>query len=78
MPNIIRVTKYRKLSWTGHVWKKEGALFQMIQYGIQKGKKPLKQLQLRWENQIIKNAEIVKLNIDWHIMAMDRRKWQEL
>lgn len=41
-------------------------------------KRLLERPRLRWEDQVRKNVQMVDLNADWHVLAMNRGKWHNL
>ena len=65
-PNIIRVIKYRRLRWAGHVARmEEGRSAFKIFTGKPTGKRPLGRPRRRWEDNIrmdIKNIDINSRN----------------
>ena len=52
-PNIVRVIKFRRLRWAGHVSRMEQgrSAFKMLT-GKPTGKRPLRRPRLRWEDSI--------------------------
>ena len=62
-PNILRVIKYKRLKWTGHVVRMKegmGALKTLI--GIPSGKRPLGRPRRRWEDNIRMDLEEIGIN----------------
>ena len=54
LPNIVRVIKYKRLRWAGHVARMEdGRNDFKILTGIPTGKRPLRRPRRRWEENII-------------------------
>lgn len=50
----------------------------MVQCGAPKGKRPLGQPRLRWKDRVKKDIEMVKPDSDWHVLAINKWKWQDL
>ena len=52
-PNIVRVTKSRRMRWAGHVARmEEGRGVQKVLVGKPEGKRPLGRPKRRWEDNI--------------------------
>ena len=52
-PNIVKVIKSRRLRWAGHVVRmEEGRSAFKILTGTPTGKRPLRRLRRRWEDNI--------------------------
>jgi hypothetical protein len=77
-PNIIRVTKSRRMMWTGHVaCMMEGRGVYWVLVGRPEGKRPLGRPWLRWEENI--NMKLREIGIDganWIRLAQDRVQWR--
>jgi len=53
LPNILRVTKSRRMRWAGHVARMgEGRGVHRFLVGKSEGKRPLGRLRRRWEDNI--------------------------
>ena len=62
-PNIVRVTKSRKLRWAGHVARmEEGRSAFKILTGKPSGKRPIGRPRLRWEDNIRMYVEEIGIN----------------
>jgi hypothetical protein len=79
-PNIIRVTKSRRMGWAGHVSRmgeKRGAY--RIFVGRPEGRRPLGRPRRRWEVNIkmdLRDAGWVDMN--WIELAQNRDRWRAL
>ena len=52
-PNIVRVIKWRRMRWAGHVARmEEGRSVHMVLVGKPEGKRPLGRPRRRWEDNI--------------------------
>ena len=62
-PNIVTVTKSRRLRWTGHVARmEEGRIALKILTGKPTGKRPLGRPRRRWEDNIRMDLEEIGIN----------------
>ena len=62
-PNILRVIKFRRLRWAGHVARmEEGRSAFKILTGKPTGKIPLGRPRLRWEDNIRMDLEEIGIN----------------
>ena len=78
-PNIVRVIKYRRLTWAGHVARmEEGRSAFKILTGKPTGKRPLGRLRCRWEDNIRMDLEIVINAGNWINYTQDRNYWRAL
>jgi hypothetical protein len=76
-PNIVRVTKSRRMRWAGHVARMEGRGVYRVLVGRSKGKRPLGRPRRRWEDNI--KMDLRERGIDganWIRLAQDRVQWQ--
>ena len=73
-PNIVRVIKYRRLRWAGHVARiEEGRSAFKILTGKPKGTRPLGRPRCRWEDNIRMDLEEIGINAgNWVDTAQDR------
>ena len=63
-PNIVRVIKYRRLRWTGHVARmEEGKSASKILTGNPTGKRFLGRPRRRWEDNIRMDVEEIGINV---------------
>ena len=70
-PNIVRVTKSRRLRWTRHLAK--------IVTGKPTVKRPLGRPRRRWEDNIRMDLEEIGINArNWVDLAQDRNYWRAL
>lgn len=74
--DIIREKKI--LQWARHFWRKGGTLVWMVKCEAPQGKRLLRRLRLKWENQVREDVQMVDPNADWHASVMDRGKWHDL
>jgi len=79
-PNIVRVTKSRRIIWTGHVARTGDSrgLYRVL-VGKPGGKRPLGRPRSRWENNIKMDLQEVECgDMDWIKLAQDRDRWWAL
>jgi hypothetical protein len=79
-PNIVRVTKSRRLRWAGHVARMEEgrSAFKMLT-SIPTGKRPLGRPRRRWEDNIRMDLKEIGINTrNWVNLAPDRDYWRAL
>ena len=77
-PNIVRVIKYRRLRWAGHVARMEKGAFKILT-GKPTGKRPLGWPRRRWEDNIRMDLEEIGINAGiWVDSAQDRNYWRTL
>ena len=70
-PNIVRVIKYRRLIWAGHVTRMVTALKMLT--GKPTGKRPLWRPRRRWEDNIRMDLKVIGINTrNWVDSAQDR------
>jgi hypothetical protein len=73
-PNIVRVTKSRRMRWAGHVARMgEGRGVYRILVGSPEGKRPLGRPRRRWEDNI--KMDLGEIGVDganWIQLAQDR------
>jgi hypothetical protein len=72
-PNIIRVSKWRRMRWAGHVastGEKRGAY--RILMGRPEGRRLLGRPRRRWEDNIKMNLQEVDWGMDWIELAQNR------
>jgi hypothetical protein len=76
-PNIVRVTKSRRMRWVGHVARmEEGRDVYSVLVGRPEGKRPLGRPRHRWENNIkidLRETEIDGVN--WIRLAQNMVQW---
>ena len=79
-PNVVRVIKFRRLRWAGHVARmEEGRNDFKILIGTPTGKRPLGMPRRRWEDIIRKNLKEIGINTrNWVDSAQDRGYWRYL
>jgi hypothetical protein len=77
-PNIVRVIKYRRMRWAGHVARVgEGRGAYRFLVGRPEGKMPLGRPRRRWEDNI--KMDLREIGIDganWIQLAEDRVQWR--
>jgi hypothetical protein len=77
-PNIIRVTKSRRLRWAGHVARmgeRRGAYRALVRKP--EGTRPLGRPRRRWEDNIkMELREVGCGGSDWVDLAQDRDRWR--
>ena len=79
-PNIVRVIKWRRMRWAGHVARmEEGRGMHKGLVGKPEGKRPLGRPSRRWEDNIKMDLEEVGGGCgDWMELAQDRERWRAL
>ena len=73
-PNIVRVIKWRRVRWAGHVTRvgKERGVYRVL-VGKLEGKRPLGRPRRRWVDNIrMDQQEVGCGNMDWIGLAQDR------
>ena len=73
-PHIVRVIKWRRMRWTGHVARMgEMSGVYRILVGKREGKRPLGRSRRKWEDNI--NMDLQKVGcrvVDWIDLAQDK------
>jgi hypothetical protein len=79
-PNIVRVIKFRRMRWAGHVVRmEERRIAFKILTGTPSGKRPLGRSRRRWEDNIIIDLNELGINTrNWVDSAQDRDYWRTL
>jgi hypothetical protein len=80
LPNIVRVTKSRRMKWAGHVARMgEGRGVYSVLVGKPEGKRPLGRPRHRWEDKVRTDLQEVGCGcVDWIGLAQDRDRWRAL
>ena len=74
-PNIVRVIKWRRMRWAGHVAHMgEEIWVYMVLVGKPEGKRPLGRPRRRW----VYLQEVGCEYMDWIGLAQDRDRWRNL
>ena len=79
-PNIVRVTKSRRMRWAGPVARmsEERGVYRVL-VGKPEGKKPLGRPSRRWVDNIRMDLQEVGCGfMDWIGLAQDRESWRTL
>jgi len=78
-PNIVRVTKSRRIRWAGHVARmgEERGAYRVL-VGKPEGKRPLGRLRRRWVDIRMDLQEVGCGYVDWIGLAQDRDRWRTL
>jgi len=79
-PNIVRVIKWRRMRWAGHVARmgERRGIYRVL-VGKPEGKRPLGRTRHRWEDNIkIDLLEVGCGVMDWIELAQDRDRWRAL
>ena len=79
-PNIVRVIKWRRMRWAGHVARMGDRIvvFRVL-VGKPEGKRPLGKPRRRWDDNIkIDIQEVGCGGMDWIELAQDRDRWWAL
>ena len=79
-PNIVRVTKSRRMRWAGHVVRMDGEReAYRVLLGTPEGRRPLGRPRRRWVDNIRMDLQEVGCGyIDWIGLAQDRDRWRTL
>jgi hypothetical protein len=79
-PNIIRIIKWRRMRWEGHVARMEERRYAYrLLVGKPEGKRPLRRPRRMWVDNI--RMELVVLgwgDVEWIGLAQDRNRWRAL
>jgi len=79
-PNIVRVIKWRRMRWAGHValMGVERGVYSCLA-GKPEGRRPLGRPRCRWVNNIRTDLQEVGCGyMDWIGLAQDRDRWRTL
>ena len=79
-PNIVRVIKWRRMIWAGHVARmgEERAVYRVL-VGKPEGRRPLGRPRCRWVDNIRMDLQEVGCGyVDWIGLAQDRDRWRKL
>jgi len=79
-PNILRVTKWIRMRWAGHVVSmgEERGVYRVL-VGKQEGRRPLGRPRRRWVDNIRLDLQEVGCGyMDWIGLAQDRDRWRTL
>jgi hypothetical protein len=78
LPNIVKVTKSRRMKWTGHAaCMGEGRSVYRISVGRTEGKRPLGRPRRRWEDNIKMDLREIGINgANWIRLAQDTVLWR--
>jgi hypothetical protein len=76
-PNIVPVTKSRRMRWAGHVARMgEGSGVYRVLVGEPEGRRPLGRPRRRWEDNIRFDFREMGCGCgDWMELAQDRDRW---
>ena len=80
LPNIVRVVKWRRMRWAGHVARMgQGRGVYSVLVRKPEGKRPLGRPRRRWEDNIkISLQEVGGGCEDWMELAQDTDRWRAL
>jgi len=79
-PNIVRVIKWRRIRWAGHVARmgEERGVYRFL-VGKPEERRPLGRPRRRWVDSIMMDFQEVRCGyIDWIGLAQDRDRWRTL
>jgi len=79
-PNIVRVIKWRRMRWAGHVVRmgEERGAYRVL-VGKPEGRRPLGRPRRRWVDNIRMDLQEVDCGcMDWIGLAQDRDRWRTL
>jgi hypothetical protein len=79
-PNIVRVIKWRRMRWAGHVARmgEERGVYRVL-LGKPEGRRPLGRPSCRWVENIRMDLQEVGCGyVDWIGLAQDRDRWRTL
>ena len=77
-PNIVRVVKWRRMRWAGHVERmgERRGVYRVL-VGKPEGKRSLGRPRRRWEDNIKMDLQEVGCGVmDWMELAQDRDRWR--
>ena len=77
-PGIVRVTKWRRMRWAGHVARmgEERGVYRVL-VGKPEGRRPLGRPRRRWVDNIRMDLQEVRCGyMDWIGLAQDRDRWR--
>jgi hypothetical protein len=79
-PSVVRVTKRRRMRWTGHVTSMgERIVVYRVFLGKSEGKRPLRKPRHIWEDNIKMDLqEVGRGGMNWIDLAQDRDRWRAL
>ena len=79
-PNIVRVRKWRRMRWAGHVARmEEGRSVHKVLVGKPEGKRPLGRPRRRWEDNIKMDLQEVGCGgVNWIDVVQDSDWWRAL
>ena len=79
-PNIVRVIKWRRMRWAGHVARMgEGRGVHRVLVGKPEGKRPLGRPRRRWEDNIKMDLQEVGRSCgNWLELSQDTDRWRAL
>jgi len=79
-PNIVRVIKWRRMRWAGHVVRVgEGKGVYRVLVGKPEGRRPLGRPRHKWADNIRMDLqEVGCVYMDWIGLAQDRDSWRTL
>ena len=79
-PNIVRVIKWRRMRWTGHMARlgEERGVYRVL-VGKPEGRRPLGRPRRRWVHNIRMDPQEVGCGyMDWIGLAQDKDRWRTL
>jgi len=79
-PNIVRVLKWRRMRWAGHVARmgEERGVYRFL-VGKPEGRRPLGRPRRRWVDNIRMDLQEVGCGcMDWIGLAQDKDRWRTL
>jgi len=78
-PNIVRVIKWRRMRWAGHVacMGEETGVYRVL-VGKPEGRRPLGRPRRRWVDNIRTELRVGCGYMDWIGLAQDRDRWRTL
>jgi hypothetical protein len=78
-PNIIQMTKSRRMRWAGHVARRGRGGVCTVLVGKPEGKRQLGRPRRRWEDNIKMDLQEVGCGgMDWIDLTYDRDRWRAL
>jgi len=79
-PNILRVIKWRRMRWAGHVaYMGEEMVVYWVLVGKPEGRRPMWRPRRRWAGNIRTDLqEVGCVYMDWIGLAQDRDRWRTL
>lgn len=77
-PCLSREAAKRRLSWVGHIWKKNDSMIKTVIEEGPIGTRPQGIPRLRWENCAKRDVKAANQNVNWWEVAKDGKRWRTI